>query len=376
MKKTKLSLFLALTFLMSLALTSAGAAQMLHGDAPVDGRTYPSTSPFIHPPFYNVRLSVTLDEAGKIQQVTDNETGLAGSVESKEMEELWIQKNKPYWDAALKTGLLDKFVGKTLEEVKALDMHTGEADATTGATMVGLAVQEAVINALEGKKGKTFLPGVGSVMPLVSCTDNTVTLKNNLPADFELQLLDIRQGIYNDEASIVPADSYTFESKDGQAFITFQHFSALVPGKYYVNVVDASGTYRSPHFESGHGEEDAAQAPYFIVDSGLKAEDISLQNNTIILSKGDIGNYLKNLEHVLLLKAGEEKPVEQEPVGHHGTVNTRFNVLTPEGAINPDATIYNRKENTETPLFVSGQQYTITISAFGYPEVSFPYTEP
>lgn len=55
-----------LTVMLALCLAlSAGAAladQTLEGDANVDQRNYPSTVPFIHPPFYNVKLAVTVDD--------------------------------------------------------------------------------------------------------------------------------------------------------------------------------------------------------------------------------------------------------------------------------------------------------------------------
>ena len=39
---------------LALSLSTALADQTLEGDANVDQRNYPSTAPFIHPPFYNV----------------------------------------------------------------------------------------------------------------------------------------------------------------------------------------------------------------------------------------------------------------------------------------------------------------------------------
>ena len=43
----------------------------------------------------------------------------------RSMAALMIAKNKPYFDAAVNGGLLDKFVGKTLEEIRAMDMTAG-----------------------------------------------------------------------------------------------------------------------------------------------------------------------------------------------------------------------------------------------------------
>lgn len=99
-----------------------------------------------------------------------------------------------------------------------------------------------------------------------------------------------------------------------------------------------------------------------------------MEGRQIVLDKGDLANYLKNLQHVLVLAEGAEKPVEQEPVGHHGTVNERFNLLTENGELNPDATLYNKKDRTETPIFEKGKTYEITVVSYGYPDLKVTYT--
>ena len=307
---------LMMALCLALSVSMALADQTLEGDANVDQRNYPSTVPFIHPPFYNVKLAVTVDDSGVITAVTDNGTGAAGSVQEGN-EDFWANKNKPYFDAAVNGGLLDKFVGKTLEEVRAMDMTSGGVDAVSGATMVSAAAQEAVINALEGKSGKTFLPVEGCALPVESVDGGTVTLRSALPEDFELQVLDIRWGVRNQE--IIPADSYTVAVADGKVTITFAQPEALKPGYYYVNVVDAGGKYRSPSFEGGPA---AAQAPYFIIDSGLAAGDIAFDGKGIVLTSGSMADYLQNIQHVQILAEGAEKAAEQEIVGHHGTVGS------------------------------------------------------
>ena len=241
--RSVVTLLIALCIL--LAASCALADQVLEGDANVDQRTYPSTAPFIHPPFYNVRLTVEVNDSGVITAVKDNGTGGPGSVQEGN-EEFWASKNKPYFDAAVSAGLLDRFSGKTLDEVRAMDMTAGGADAVSGATMVSAAAQEAVINALEGRAGRTFLPGEGNVLPVEAIEGNTVTLTNTLPDDYDLQVLDIRWGVRNEET--VPADSYTVETADGKVILTFRDLTQLKAGYYYVNVVDASGRYRSPAF--------------------------------------------------------------------------------------------------------------------------------
>ena len=175
------SLFaLALALCMLLTAACALADQNLEGDANVDQRNYPSTAPFIHPPFYNIRLSVEVDGNGVITAVKDNGTGGPGSVQEGN-EEFWAKKNKPYYDAALNAGLLDSFVGKTRDEVEAMDMTSGGVDAVSGATMVSAAAQEAVLNAFDGKAGKTFLEVEGSALPVEKIEGGQVVLGNALP---------------------------------------------------------------------------------------------------------------------------------------------------------------------------------------------------
>ena len=357
---------LALTLVLCLAACAgiALADKTLEGDANVDQRCYPSTTPFIHPPFYNVKLAVTVDDNGVITAVSDTGTGTAGSVQAGN-EEFWEKKNKPYFDAAVNGGLLDKFVGKTEGEVKALDMTAG-VDAVSGATMVSAAAQEAVINAFEGKAGKTFLEVEGSALPLDKIDGNNVTLANALPEDFDLQVLDIRWGVRNEE--IVPADSYSVAIADGKVNITFNDITALKAGYYYVNVVDASAKYRSPSFEGGPA---AAQAPYFIIDSGLAAGDISFDGKAIVLASGSMADFLQNIQHVQILAEGAEKASEQEVVGHHGTAGS-FIALDENGVLNADGVVKARNGD-ESPLFEEGTAYTVTVAAFGYPELSFSF---
>ncbi len=350
---------------MMLSAGSALAGQTLEGDANVDQRNYPSTAPFIHPPFYNVKVSVEVDDDGVITAVTDNGTGKTGSVQEGN-EEFWEKKNKPFFETAVNGGLFDKFTGKTLDEVKAMDM-TG-TDAVSGATMVSAAAQEAVINALEGKTGKTFLEVDGTALTVEGIEENTVTLVSDLPEDFDLQLLDIRWNVYNEE--VVPEDSYTCEIADGKMTLTFEDISALKPGYYYVNVVDASGKYRSPSFEGGPA---AAQAAYFIIDSGLTADDISFDGSAIVLASGDMTDYLANIQHVQILKEGEEEAVEQEVIGHHGTAGN-FIALDENGVLNADGVVTNR-DGSETVLFEDGAAYTVTVAAFGYPELTFDFSK-
>lgn len=366
--KRILNKLIPIAIAMVMIFTAAALAdQTLEGDANVDQRNYPSTAPFIHPPFYNVRLSVEVDDNGVITAVKDNGTGGSGSVQEGN-EAFWANKNKPYFDAAVNGGLLEKFVGKTAEEVKAMDMTSGGADAVSGATLVSAAAREAILNAFEGKAGKTFLPNEGNVLPVEKAEGGTVVFTNALPDDFDLQVLDIRWGVRNEE--IVPAESYSVEIADGKVTITFQDASPLKAGYYYVNVVDASGKYRSPSFEGGPA---AAQAPYFIIDSGLTADDIVFDGRAVVLNGADMADFLANIEHVQILAEGAEKPVEQEIVGHHGTIGS-FIALDENGVLNADGVVKARN-GSESPLFEAGKQYTVTVAAFGYPELVFSYAK-
>ena len=58
------AVMMALCVMLSAA--SALADRTVEGDANVDQRNYPSTTPFIHPPFYNVKVSVDVDDNGVI----------------------------------------------------------------------------------------------------------------------------------------------------------------------------------------------------------------------------------------------------------------------------------------------------------------------
>lgn len=350
-----------------LTAVCALADQSLEGDANVDLRNYPSTVPFIHPPFYNVCLAVEAGSNGIITAVKDHGTGETGSVQAG-MEELWNTMNKPYFDAAVNAGLLDKFVGKTRDEVAAMDMTSGGADAITGATMVSAAAQEAVLNALDGKAGKAFLELEGSALPVETIEGNKIVLKNALPDDYDIQMLDIRYGVRNED--VVPADSYNIEIGEGKVIISFRDAAELKPGYYYVNLADGNGKYRSPAFEGGPA---AAQAPYFIIDSGLTAGDITFDGRAVVLNGAEITNFMANIEHVQILAEGAEKSVEQEIVGHHGTLDS-FVALDENGVLNPDG-IVRARDGSESPMFETGKQYTVTIKAFGYPELSFSYTK-
>ncbi len=76
MKTIRSLLALVMALCLALGASCALADQTLEGDANVDQRYYPAVTPFIHPPFYNVKLAVEVDDRGVITNVTDNGTGI------------------------------------------------------------------------------------------------------------------------------------------------------------------------------------------------------------------------------------------------------------------------------------------------------------
>ena len=62
MKTFRTTAAFVIALCLALSVCCALADRTLEGDANVDQRNYPSTVPFIHPPFYNVRLSVEVND--------------------------------------------------------------------------------------------------------------------------------------------------------------------------------------------------------------------------------------------------------------------------------------------------------------------------
>ena len=75
MKTFRSLLALVMALCLALGASCALADQTMEGDANVDQRYYPAVTPFIHPPFYNVKLAVEVDDHGVITNVSDNGTG-------------------------------------------------------------------------------------------------------------------------------------------------------------------------------------------------------------------------------------------------------------------------------------------------------------
>lgn len=351
--------------------------KVLTGSAKVDQQQYPLIDPFVHPPFYNARVKVTLGEDGKILSVADDDTSTKGWAPGA-TQEFWNRKNKPYWDTLLKSGFFEKFPGKTKGEVEAMKVARGEADAVSGATESGKAVKQAVLNALEGKAGEKFLTPEETLKAegMVKPGDLKVAFKNTLPKDFVLKLDSLCYGIYNGKEKVDGA-----QLKADGAELTVP--ANLKPGHYFVNILDESRTYRSPDFESGHGTP--RHYPYFVVED---TNELKYEGGKLVYG-GEFKDLLKNIEEILVVeldkegkevtvkdKEGKEvvKKVEVEPIGHHGTVDKGFSIapfFKEDGSVNPAALAGKKK----TPVFEEGKTYAIELHIWGYEKpLTFQYT--
>ncbi|MCD1147641.1 S-layer homology domain-containing protein [Peptoniphilus sp. KCTC 25270] len=346
-----------------------GKEKTVYGDANVDQQQYPVVKPFIHPPFYNVRVKVDLDKEGKIKSVTDNETATKGLAPGKTS----LGKNEAYFQR-LDQKVYDKFKGLDRAGVVALKMETGEADVVSGATETGKALKQAVLNAYDGKAGKKFLENDQTLVAgPVEKTEKgyEVFFKNNLPKDFKVKYLSVNQGIYNGENYVDNSKVEWKAEKDGFRLIVKD--ANAITGKYFVNIVDENGNYRSPDFESGHGSP--RKYPYLVIEGG----SLSYENGKVKVSDNNFENFQKNIEEIIIQewdvtedKAVEgSKAVEVEPVGHHGNKGSYADapMIKADGTIDGAAVAGRNK----APVFAEGKMYKITVETFGYGSVEFLY---
>lgn len=386
---------------VSLALTAAiltapafaeEKKETKYGSAHVDQRRYPLTEPFIHPPFYNARVKVVLKN-GVIESVSDDNTATKGW-DPATSQQFWDSKNKPYWDMALKAKVFDKFKGKTKEQVAAMKMDTKEADVISGATETGMAIQEAVLNAIDGKAGKKFLAakqtlhgaklGEGGIVEETK-EGYTVTFQNSLPGDFKIKLHSVASTIYNGKNILDPKNyEVDIQPKSLTLKLKGKEFKA---GKYFVNIVDENNIWRSPDFESGHGTP--LHHPFFEIGKGAS---LSFKDGKLSVSDKDLANVLLNIEHILVTELDAKgKPVmvevkdkdgkvsqkentsEIEPVGHHGTVSAAYQkkpFFKANGSIDETFQVGRRDPRN---VFEAKKSYQITVEAFGYKPLSFTY---
>lgn len=344
--------------------SATGIAEGVYfGSANVDQQQYPLVSPFVHPPFYNARVRVEVGKDGKITKVSDDNTATKGWDPSKN-QETWDKKNKPFWDILQKSGLLEKFAGKTRSEVAAMKMEHGQTDAVSGATETGKAVHQAVLNALDKKEGKKFL----SPSQTLTAEKNAypvgtteITFKNTLPKDFKLSLHSVCYGIYNGTEKIQSVKL----SEDGTKLVVP---SNLKPGHYYVNVVDENKNYRSPDFESGHGVE--RHYPFFVIaNDGV----LAFKDGKLNLSKGSLEDVYNNIEEIIVKTSGSD-PIEIEPIGHHGIAGgyEKGKFFLADGSVNPNAK--TGKTSQPTPVFENGKTYQVEVHVWGWERpVTFDY---
>ena len=348
-------------------------SRILYGDYNVDQVNYPQVAPFIHPPFYNMRVRVVVDSDNKIIEVANNNTGIEGVGTGP----AWSRHQK-YWDRMIAGNLFAKFVGKNLDQVKNMDMRTGGVDTVAGATANSIAVKEAVINAFEGRTGRGFLNNTQTLKaqqienPLGT---TAISFTNTLPADFDVRLHSVSHGIYNAKTIIQGANL----SQNGT---TLNIPSNLKAGHYYVNIVDANKKHRSPDFEGGLAED--GHYPYFIIKSNASLGYDSVAKK-LTVSDGDLANVYENVQHIIIKdksKIGSMVPgrngpmnytgVEIDTIGHHGTIGTAATEIFDEntGAIKPNARIGKR----QTLVFENGITYVIEVKVLGYGIINFEYT--
>ena len=337
--------------------------KVVYGYSNVDQAEYPDLKLFLRPPFYDMRVKVVLDKNNKIVEVANDSTQIKGLMPGAQ-EKDWM-KHERYWNRMTAGNIYDKFAGKTLEQVKAMKMRKGEADVVSGATADSIAIKQAVINAMEGRKGKMFLTDkqtLTPITPIIEIGTTTVKFTNTLPKDFKLKLLNVSQGVFNGEDIIKDVKL----SEDGTV-LTIPN--DLKPGLYYVNIVDESGAYRSPDFVSGERDKERTNMhyPYFVVKS---KETLKFEGNKLSVSDNDLANIYKNIESITITdkKAKESdskyKPVKVEPVTVEGRLRIKATeVFDENGKIKETA-----KDLGKANIFENGKEYEIEVKVWGFDE--------
>lgn len=125
-------------------------------------------------------------------------------------------------------------------------------------------------------------------------------------------------------------------------------FNSALPGSYTVTVSDAKGKYADVTASFTVSTSKAA-AKYDASSVALKKADSA--------EDADFTNFLKNITSV---KVGDKK--------YAATDKDAVTIIKKDGAIDEDA-----KSNNEA-LFADGKEKTLTVSAAGYPDLTFSYT--
>ena len=125
-------------------------------------------------------------------------------------------------------------------------------------------------------------------------------------------------------------------------------FGSALPGSYTVTVSDAKGKYADVTASFTVSTSKAA-AKYDASSVALKKADSA--------EDADFTNFLKNITSV---KVGDKK--------YAATDKDAVTIIKKDGVIDEDA-----KSNNEA-LFADGKEKTLTVSAAGYPDLTFSYT--
>ena len=125
-------------------------------------------------------------------------------------------------------------------------------------------------------------------------------------------------------------------------------FGSALPGSYTVTVSDAKGKYADVTASFTVSTSKAA-AKYDASSVALKKADSA--------EDADFTNFLKNITSV---KVGDKK--------YAATDKDAVTIIKKDGAIDENA-----KSNNEA-LFADGKEKTLTVSAAGYPDLTFSYT--
>lgn len=163
----------------------------------------------------------------------------------------------------------------------------------------------------------------------LAADDREATLKIEVPSDFSPKVT-------------VPKDM-SYNEKTGK--ITF---NSALPGAYTVTVSDAKGKYADVTASFTVSTSNAV-AKYDSSSASLKKVDNA--------ENADFANFLKNITSV---KVGDKE--------YDATGKKAVQIIKTDGAIDEDA-----KSDGEA-LFADGKEKTLTVSAAGYPDLTFSYT--
>lgn len=231
---------------------------------------------------YDTRLKVVIDKKTKrIIKLEDDGTEPIGNI-------YWYQK---WW--AL--GGDKPYIGKTLEEVKKLDMysykepmvsHHPGPDAIAGATYTSVLAKCAVEQAME--KSNPFKKDVLKVVGITNGEKNAkIYFENKLPKGYKIQLDGLYQGTFNGEKKVSGAKL----SKDGKILTVSKK---LEPGYYSVNISDKGGKY--PAFNEKYSHAAEYSYPYFVIKSDKSK--VEWKGNKLSATDNTVENLVDNIKSI------------------------------------------------------------------------------